>query len=103
MRQQTFAIHYDIEKGASDYIVPLTLDFQEEEGKWVGVCLEIGTSAFADTLEELRKEIGNAVTLQLDEIERLGFLDEFLQDHNVRPIILAPPTKGGAKFELAGV
>ena len=70
MRQQTFAIHYDTDKGASDYIVPLTLDFQEEEGKWVGVCLELGTSAFADTLEELRKEIVDAVTLQLGEMER---------------------------------
>ena len=66
-------------------------------------CLELGTTTFADTLDELRKEISDAVTLQLDEIERLGFIEEFLRDHSVQPVLLVPSATGNAKFELAGV
>ncbi len=65
--------------------------------------LKLGTSAFADTLEELRKEIGDAVTLQLGEMERLGFFEDFLRDHNLRPVNLAPPATGEAQFELVGI
>ena len=103
MRQQGFAIHYDSAKGIPDYVLPLTFDFYEEQGKWVAVCLEIGTTAFADTLEELRKELYDSVTLQLSEVEKLGFMEEYLRDRNVRPVYLGPPAKGEANFELAGV
>ena len=103
MRVQSFAIHYNPDKQMYDYLVPLTFDFEEEEGKWVGVCLELGTSSFADTLEELRKEIGDAVTLHLQEMEQLGFIAEFLQDHNARPVPLPSVDKQQHNFSLAGV
>ena len=46
MRDTATVIHRN-SQGSADYVVLLTLDFQEEAGDWVGVCLELGTAAEA--------------------------------------------------------
>ena len=82
MRDTAVLIHRN-EEGELDHVLPVTFEFTQEDGKWVGVCLETGTSTFADTLEAVRQELGEAVALQLSEAERLGFIWPFLKDHGL--------------------
>ncbi len=82
MRDTASIIHRDKE-GSPDYVIVLTFDFCEEAGQWVGVCLELGTSVFADTLQQVQLELREAVELQLNEIERLGFVDDYLAENRV--------------------
>ncbi len=64
----------------------LTIDFKEHSGQWLAECLELGTATHADTLEEVRREIRDNITLQLSSIEELGFMEEYLRQNNV-PLI----------------
>jgi len=81
--------------------VVLTLTFQQEEDQWVGACVELGTSTHASSLQEADEEMAEAIALQLNEVERLGFIAEYLAEHNVHE---EPPPKGGsqAPWVLAG-
>ena len=82
MRDTVAVIHRN-GQGSPDYVVLLTFEYGEEIGKWVGVCLELGTSTFADTLEQVREELQEAVELQLNEMERLAHIQDFLQENHV--------------------
>lgn len=83
MQGLSFAIHH-AKAGKPDFIIPLTFDITKEEEKWVGVCLELGTSTFADSLEGVKEELMEAISLQLNETEKLGFIWDYLREHNVR-------------------
>ena len=86
-----------------DYVVLVAFEYTQEEGKWVGVCRELGTSTFADTLSELQSELRDAVALQLNEVERLGFVPDYLRDNHVTYIPIGPaaaPSNRG--FVVAG-
>ena len=85
MRGQAIAVEYT-ERGASNLVL-LNLELTQEEDVWVGTCIELGTSAYADSLEELRGEIADALALQLNEATRLGFLDEYIKERNVCPLL----------------
>ncbi|MSQ33953.1 MAG: hypothetical protein EXR60_06020 [Dehalococcoidia bacterium] len=83
--------------------INVTLDYQREhkgKARWQAECLELGTAVYADTLEEARKELGEAILLQLTEIEKMGFIREFLEDHGVRPATLPtrPASSRGAAW-----
>ena len=71
----------------------LTIDFKEYLGQWLAECLELGTATYADTLEVVRQEIRDSVTLQLGSVEGLGFMDEYLHQHNVPLIPLETPSE----------
>ena len=94
--------HQD-ERGNTDFVLGLTLDYQQEAGQWVGVCVELGTAAFADTPEQADLELRAAVELQLNEMERLGHLREYLaaQDVSIIPIPIKPVTNPIAGIKLA--
>ncbi len=62
----------------------LTVEFEQEDGMWIGTCLELGTSTQAQTLEELQSELTDAVDLQLNEMARLGYTSEYLRTQGVR-------------------
>ena len=81
--QEAVVVLHTNSAGSPDYFMPLTMEYVIQEGKWVGICLEIGASHFADDLNEMKSRLFEAVDLQLSEVERLGFRDEFLQDHSV--------------------
>ena len=78
--RDTAIVGYTAE-GEEINIIVLT---EEYDNKWVGTVLELGVSTYADTLDEVRRELGDAIELQLNEVERLGFIDEYLQERNVR-------------------
>ena len=69
--------------GKPKEVILLTIDFKERAGQWLAECLELGTAAYADTLEDARREIRDNVTLQLGSVEELGFIEEYLRQHNV--------------------
>ena len=83
MRDTVAVIHRN-GQGSPDYVIVLTFEYSEEAGKWVGVCLELGTSTFAETLEQVRGELREAVELQLNEMERLSDIRDFLEEIHVR-------------------
>ena len=104
MRDTIAAIHRD-EQGNPDFTVGLTLDYQQEEdGQWAGVCLELGTPACADTLEQTKRELRGAVELQLNGMEELGYLQEYLEARQVTILPLDPGEKektAAPGFDLA--
>ena len=63
---------------ASKYVA-LTLSFEREGDVWVGVCLELGTSTYADTLEECQSELLEFVEAHIDVLEEIGERDRFFQ------------------------
>ncbi len=92
-------IHRD-ESGAPDYTINLTLYYCQESGQWVGVCEELGTSAYADTFGQMKIELREAVELQLNGMERLSDIREYLALYHVTitPVVL--PRQSG--FAVVG-
>ena len=78
---------YRDEREGQDYGGVLTVEFGQEEGQWVGQCLELGTATHADTLEEVEAEILEFIDLQLNETARMCDVREYLADNEVK---LAP-------------
>lgn len=97
MRETLIAIQTS-EEGRRQSLVLLTVDLRQHEGAWVATCIELGTSAYSDTLDELRQEIADAIVLQLNEAERLGFIDDYLQEH-AASLLQLPAETPAAKEE----
>ncbi len=76
--QETITVIHADGRGFSDYAVILTCAYTQEAGQWIGVCEELGTSAFSDTLAQTQVELREALELQLNEVERLGDVREYL-------------------------
>ena len=94
--------------GKPKEVILFTIDFKERAGQWLAECLELGTAAYADTLEDARREIRDNVTLQLGSVEELGFIEEYLRQHNVSLLSMETPatsaeTHTWAVPALAGV
>ncbi|MCH9011366.1 MAG: hypothetical protein IIC21_12145, partial [Chloroflexi bacterium] len=62
MRDLCVALQKD-DEGNPLGIVVLTADIDEYEEQWVGTVLELGVSTYADSLDELRKELSEAILL----------------------------------------
>ena len=82
MTESVQVIHSD-EFGKSDYLINLTLNYYQEAGQWIGFCEELGTSAFADDLEQTQAELREAVELQLNGVERIADVRDYLVDNEV--------------------
>ena len=63
--------------------VELTLRFEREGNKWVGTCLELGTSTYARTLERVSESIKALVIEHLDLLEESGERERFFTEHNI--------------------
>ena len=84
-------------------VIVLTVEYLEEADMWVGQCLELGTPAEAATLKELRTGLAQAVGLQLQQMEELGYIGEFLNDHGVAILPLAdasPSVRQGPSWRV---
>ena len=90
MRETGIAVRSS--NGNPEEAILLTVEFREYSGQWLAECLELGTATYADTLEEVRQEIRDNVTLQLGSVEELGFMDEYLRERNVPLLTLAYST-----------
>ena len=63
--------------------VTLTLSFEQEGSEWVGICLELGTSTFADTLEKCQEELEELVTDHLNVLEEIGEREQFFEEWGI--------------------
>ena len=61
----------------------LTLKFQIERNVWVGECLELSTSTYADTLEECQDALDELVETHLDVLDEVGERDRFFDKWGV--------------------
>ena len=75
-------------RGRPQSLVLLTIDLRQEENWWVGTCIELGTSSYAEALDDVRAEMADAILLQLNEVERLGYMQEYLREHGVTEVKL---------------
>ena len=58
----------------------------------------MGTSAFSDSLEQMREELRDAVELQLNEVERLCDVRDYLEANHVQVVpidVAASPEEAG--------
>ena len=60
--------------------VHLTLRFHIEGMDWVGVCVELGTSTSAQTLEECRYELEELATDHIEVLEEIGERERFFTE-----------------------
>lgn len=65
------------------YVI-LTIELFEEEGQWVGYCRELGTSICADTMEQARDDINDAILLHLNTLEDVGERSRFFKNHGIK-------------------
>ncbi len=89
MRDTVTVIHRN-GQGSPDYVVVLTFEYQQEKDQWVGTCLELGTSAFSIDLEQARLELHEAVELQLNELDRLTQVQDYLEENHVQIVPIGP-------------
>ena len=83
---------------ASKYVT-LTLSFEREGDVWVGDCLELGTSTYADTLEACEDELGELVVEHIDVLEEIGERDRFFEEWG---IIVRSTSDTPAQFTIRG-
>jgi predicted RNase H-like HicB family nuclease len=81
--RESIRVFHSNAQGVLDYSITLTCTYGLEEGQWVGVCTELGTAAFADTPDEARAQLQEAVQLQLNEVERLTDVRDYLEENEV--------------------
>lgn len=79
--RETIQVFHSNVQGVPDYSIALTCTYSLEVGQWVGICTELGTSAFAETLEQARAELQEAVQLQLNEVEGLTDVQSYLAEN----------------------
>ena len=79
-RETIQVFHSDVQ-GSLDFAITLTCTYSQEGDQWVGICDELGTSTFADTLDHTRIELQEAVQLQLNEVERIADIRGYLSDN----------------------
>ena len=68
--------------GVAGY-VELTLRFEREGRTWVGTCLELGTSAYADSLDQTQQDLHKLVGEHLALLEEAGERERFFEEHGV--------------------
>ena len=77
----------------------LTLSFEREGNKWVGVCLELGTSTFARTLKATQEELLVLVGEHLNLLEEEGERETFFKKWNIE---IHPTQKTPREFVIRG-
>jgi predicted RNase H-like HicB family nuclease len=60
--------------------VPYTTELFEEDRQIVALCPELNISSFGDTLEEALRFLQEAITLFLEECQRMGTLETLLEE-----------------------
>ena len=72
--------------------VALTLQFWQEDGVWVGECVELGTATDAETPDILLNTLPSLVTLHLNGLEDIGEREQVFRE---RGIMVTPLSSAG--------
>ena len=70
--------------------IPYTSQLFEEDGQIVALCPELNVSSFGDTPAEALASLQEAVTLFLEECQRMGTLEMVLEEAGYRRDPAAP-------------
>ena len=70
--------------------VPYTSQLFDEDGQIVALCPELNVSSFGDTSAEALTSLQEAVTLFLEECQRMGTLEMVLEEAGYRRDPAAP-------------
>lgn len=95
LRQALSVVHF---KDGKPYgILTLSVEFRQEDSRWLAECLELGTAAYGDTLERAEAEVLEAISLQLNQVEEMGFVQKFLKEHGVQEVAIRVPRARSAR------
>ena len=100
--RETIQVFHSDSQGSLDFAITLTCTYSQEGDQWVGICDELGTSAFADTLDQARMETQEAVQLQLNEVERITDIRGYLADNEVSIHPVRQPEQAGFSVAVGG-
>ena len=70
--------------------ISLTLEFQKDGRRWVGVCHKLGTSTYSRSLPEAEKQLREAVCMHLNTLEELGERDRFFTENKIKIHAIKP-------------
>ena len=76
-----------------DVYITLTLEFQKEGRRWVGVCQELGTSTYSRSLPEVEEQLREAVWLHLNTLEDIGERTRFFKEHGIKIYPIKPKSE----------
>ncbi|MCE2501396.1 MAG: hypothetical protein J4G13_11120 [Dehalococcoidia bacterium] len=93
--QETMVVTHTDNSGVTDYTIKLAFAYHEEEGQWVGICIELGTATCAETLEQTQTELKDAVELQLNGVDRISDVKSYLADNGVEIVPVELPRPSG--------
>ena len=72
-------------RGHKGGFVVLRFEFTEEDdGRWAAICKELGTATFGKSLEEARRDLVDAVELNLYMLEKHGERARFFKEHGIK-------------------
>ena len=82
--------------------IDLTLKFFQDGDLWIGVCLELNTSTYGDSFEEVKEDLQAQVRELLEVCEEAGELEEklFLSGVVPRPEPVDPESIHIEQFHL---
>lgn len=64
--------------------IRLTYEFYKEDGRWVAICQELGTSTFGRSISDAERKLDEAVLLHLNTLEEVGERGRFFKEHNIQ-------------------
>ncbi len=56
---------------------------KEDKSVWIGECVELSTSTYGDSIEEVQVELKELVALHLQTLEKIGERERFFKEHNI--------------------
>ena len=82
--------------------IPYTSQLFEEDGQIVALCPELNVSSFGDTPAEALASLKEAVTLFLEECQRMGTLEMVLEEAGYRrdPITQVRSAASAVRWQL---
>lgn len=89
LRENMLLVRY--KKSKPDLALMLTAEFRMEGDQWLAECVETGVATFGPTLDEARSGLIDAMAMDLECTEKLGFLADYLEERKIRPMMVAPP------------
>lgn len=83
-----------------DFTIELFLDYRTDDGEWMGVCEQLGIAANADSLDDAKDILKDLVLLQLNGVEGLTNICDYLAENGV--VIMMPDSArdGESSFTL---
>lgn len=70
-------------RGTGIGFVILTLEFEKEDGYWLGHCRELGTATDGRSLSAVMRRLNKLVALHLDGLEAIGERENLFRERGI--------------------